>query len=206
MKRRVVSLSEGLASRYVINEASGCWVWTGATVGEGYGSFRNKRAHRLMYEQVKGAIPQGLELDHTCENPPCVNPAHLDAVTRPEHIARTMDRLGKNHLHRAAVDLRLQGYTLKEIANSLGWKNSASVKKALSCAVKKGLVEAESLPRRKTVTAADRAEMTAMYQAGMQQLAIASLYGLHQSQVSRIVRGLTSGHSKSADKLREGKR
>lgn len=70
---------------------SGCWIWTGATSG-GYGHVRLlgelKMAHRLSYEMDKGPIPLGLELDHLCRVPCCVNPAHLEPVTTAENTRR----------------------------------------------------------------------------------------------------------------------
>ena len=65
------------------NGPLGCWVWTKSTV-VGYGKFylnQSKHwAHRLSYELVRGAIPDGLHLDHLCRNTICVNPDHLDPV------------------------------------------------------------------------------------------------------------------------------
>ena len=67
--------------------------------GPGYGQFelgggsRQKRnrtyAHRFAYEQAKGAIPDGLEIDHLCRNRRCVNPDHLEAVTHQENQRRS---------------------------------------------------------------------------------------------------------------------
>jgi hypothetical protein len=45
-------------------------------------------AHRVAYELVIGQIPAGLELDHLCRNVVCVNPAHLEPVTRAENMRR----------------------------------------------------------------------------------------------------------------------
>lgn len=70
-----------------------CWIWGGRFLGE-YGRFYDKDtkimipAHRLTYEDAKGAVPDGLELDHLCFNPPCVNPDHLEAVTHYENMQR----------------------------------------------------------------------------------------------------------------------
>jgi hypothetical protein len=63
---------------------SGCWEWTGLRDKNGYGklTIKSRRpapfmAHRLAYEHVHGAIPAGMFVCHTCDNPPCCNPDHL---------------------------------------------------------------------------------------------------------------------------------
>jgi len=88
------SLAERLADKYIVDETTGCWVWTNATE-EGYGRIRvggagSKRtpAHRAMYEIVVGPIPDGLQLDHLCRNRACINPDHLDPVTLVENVLR----------------------------------------------------------------------------------------------------------------------
>lgn len=46
-------------------------------------------AHRWFYEQLVGDIPEGYEVDHLCKVTSCVNPAHLEAVTKRENVARS---------------------------------------------------------------------------------------------------------------------
>ena len=63
-----------------------CWEWTGYKNPQGYGKINTinqivKLTHRVSYEYFKGPIPEGLELDHLCRVPRCVNPDHLEAVT-----------------------------------------------------------------------------------------------------------------------------
>jgi hypothetical protein len=76
----------------VIKQSSGCWEWIGCLTSNGYGLFWDGegkiRAHRFAYEEVKGIIPDGLEIDHLCRNKICVNPNHLEVVTRTENIKR----------------------------------------------------------------------------------------------------------------------
>jgi len=70
-------------------DASGdCWEWTGNHDINGYGRLSYKLAHRLVYEALCGPVPKGLELDHLCRNPGCVNPDHLEPVTHAENMRR----------------------------------------------------------------------------------------------------------------------
>jgi hypothetical protein len=69
-----------------------CWLWTGGKTGLGYGQLgvngRAFLAHRWIYEVCNGPIPAGLELDHLCRNPGCVNPDHLEPVTHRINLLR----------------------------------------------------------------------------------------------------------------------
>jgi hypothetical protein len=74
----------------------GCWVWTGGRKKAGYGQFfvdgHKVIAHRWAYAHFVGPIPADHEVDHRCTNPPCVNPAHLEAVTLQENRRRRVER------------------------------------------------------------------------------------------------------------------
>ncbi len=75
-----------------------CWLFQGATGANGYGvvnTYEGTRlAHRVMWEAEHGPVPNGLELDHLCRVRACVNPAHLEPVSRKENVARGMWRPG----------------------------------------------------------------------------------------------------------------
>lgn len=98
-----------------VGSDSGCWIWTGVTSGSNakYGYFRagttsdqpKVPAHRWLYEQLVGAIPDGAELDHVlergCTSKLCVNPAHLEPVSHAENQRRarlTVCRSGRHDL------------------------------------------------------------------------------------------------------------
>lgn len=76
---------------------AGCWIWTGASIGEGYGAFLGTYAHRLSYQLYKGPIPEGLWVLHTCDVRCCVNPDHLYAGTRADNIG---DMINRNRFNR----------------------------------------------------------------------------------------------------------
>jgi hypothetical protein len=74
---------------------NGCWLWTAADKGDGYGYFYvgkvNGRvvlaeAHRFAYQLQHGPIPEGMPLDHVCRVHQCVNPLHLRVVTHKQNL------------------------------------------------------------------------------------------------------------------------
>jgi hypothetical protein len=80
---------------YLVDDITGCWNWNGYRRPEDDragakrlkdGSYQS--AYRYYYEQKHGAVPEGLVLDHTCRNPRCVNPAHLEPVTQRVNLER----------------------------------------------------------------------------------------------------------------------
>ena len=70
----------------------GCWIWKHSTSKGGYVWTRMNgqrgAGHRLVYELLVGPIPDGLELDHLCRVHNCLNPDHLEPVTKAENIRR----------------------------------------------------------------------------------------------------------------------
>lgn len=71
-----------------------CWLWTASKTGNGYGKIwwtaeqRLVPAHRVVYELLVGPIPDGMELDHLCRTPACVNPEHLEPVSHRINMLR----------------------------------------------------------------------------------------------------------------------
>jgi hypothetical protein len=98
-------LPERIQAKIAIVDDSPCWIWTGSVLKVGYGNVGYKGkvrlAHRVVYELLVGPIPEGMTLDHlchtadascrggrTCRHRRCVNPAHLEVVTKRVNFLR----------------------------------------------------------------------------------------------------------------------
>lgn len=68
-----------------------CWMWVGKLRKDGYGPYKR------IYVKHRGPVPEGLDLDHLCRNIQCVNPWHLEAVTRLENIRRGVGHGSETH-------------------------------------------------------------------------------------------------------------
>ena len=80
---------------------NGCWEYQGALTSRGYGNIRvdgtNYLAHRYSYIVHIGEIPKGMLVCHSCDNPPCCNPAHLWLGTQSENM-KDMVKKGRTNL------------------------------------------------------------------------------------------------------------
>lgn len=92
---------------------SGCWIWMASCRPDGYGQIWTPlvggrrsllSAHRAVYELARGEIPEGLDLDHLCRVRRCVNPLHLEPVTRAENILRGECPAARNARRRRCAD------------------------------------------------------------------------------------------------------
>lgn len=86
-----------------VNKSDGvdaCWLWTGKPHKDGYGVFGIGKklylAHRVSYEIANREIPSGLNVLHSCDNPPCCNPAHLFLGTQLDNV-RDRDQKGRGN-------------------------------------------------------------------------------------------------------------
>lgn len=83
-----------------VSKSESCWIWTSAHNVYGYGVFhlagKTVMAHRLSYEMVRGEVPLDMSVDHLCRVRDCVNPAHLEIVTRGENVLRGIGLWAQN--------------------------------------------------------------------------------------------------------------
>lgn len=85
--------------------SDGCWLWQGAKDQNGYGRFWQGpnfiASHRMAYTLAVGPIPDGMQIDHVCRTPRCVNPAHLEPAPPRLNVLRGMggagDRAARTH-------------------------------------------------------------------------------------------------------------
>lgn len=86
-------------SRVRVDDA-GCWIWTGAHLASGYGSFRwegrPQVSHRVAWTVLVGSINPERQMDHLCRVRACCNPTHLEPVTQAENLRRGEGFSGRN--------------------------------------------------------------------------------------------------------------
>ena len=84
-----------------------CHLWEGPLDADGYGRIGRDLAHRVIWTELRGPIPPGMELDHACRVRACQNVMHLELVTRSENSKR------KSWRHRVRRKACPQGHDLK---------------------------------------------------------------------------------------------
>lgn len=95
--RHTMGTPEQRFTRNITAAPSGCWEWTAGRNREQYGVFTightgRSLAHRYAWELYRGAIPEGMFVLHNCDNPPCVNPAHLRIGSHEENMRDMVER------------------------------------------------------------------------------------------------------------------
>lgn len=113
----------------LVQKGDKCWLWLGDTGRTGYGALDNAnrqhiRAHRFSWELHNGPIPDGLWVLHHCDNPPCVNPAHLFLGTPGDNVADKVakGRQPRGSAHKNALLTEEQVREIRRLRNDCGWK------------------------------------------------------------------------------------
>lgn len=113
--------------RRVTKAETGCWLFEGCLNSKGYGCVGSGKkgksvlAHRLVVIARDGAIPDPLTVDHMCEVKRCVNPDHLQVVTRGENTRLRYTR----HIPPPRVSVGA-GFTIADLMRDLGQLNSGA--------------------------------------------------------------------------------
>lgn len=93
-----VSAPDRFWSKVARGAPDDCWPWIGARERAGYGILAREerglvhKTHRLSWQMANGPIPDGLFVCHRCDNPPCVNPAHLYVGTASDNATDRASR------------------------------------------------------------------------------------------------------------------
>lgn len=194
--------AQPLHERYVVDETTGCWNFTGICTKQGYGHVSTNRrgkvitrkAHRLMYEQCVGPIPEGLTIDHLCRNPRCINPAHLEPVTATENTRRSpTTKLSKLKATELRLLYRTGCFSQLELAKAFGvsernvnlvvkgksWIADFAGNHQLTLNAKQG--------RRSRLSEKQISELVMRYRNGETQKSLAEDFGVSVPTVSRLV-------------------
>lgn len=107
-----------------VQKSNDCWEWQGARAN--YGHFwagKHMTAHRMSYELAYGSIPDGLLVLHQCDNPFCVNPAHLFLGTQADNM-RDMRNKGRHTVGTASATAKLTADQVRAIRQSYARKEA----------------------------------------------------------------------------------
>jgi hypothetical protein len=130
-------LRERFLAKIIEGAMDECWEWQGSRDHLGYGHIRRSKgesgsilAHRVSYELFNGPIPEGLDIRHRCDNPPCVNPHHLEPGTVQDNMRdmHTRGRRGRNATTRS--DAKLTDDQVREIRQR--WELGGTTQRTLA--------------------------------------------------------------------------
>ena len=197
----------GIAPRFVDDfwqqvtktHSYGCWTWEGKRDRKGYGRWKKHLAHRESWRRANGSIPDGMWILHHCDNPPCVNPAHLYPGTVIENV-RDMVTRGRNYRpplkERCTEGHMIAGENLREMVTGSGelrrycrvCDNARSALRQREARRSRGL-------RKTRLSTAEKTLITGLAASGVSRRRIAAQVGRSLSSVNAVVKeGMSNGN------------
>lgn len=118
-----MKIAERFWPKVEIKKQDDCWLWKAGHNKNGYGIFNYtgvrpgviKLAHRVAWELTQGPIPEGLDVLHRCDNPPCVNSAHLFLGTQLDNVRDMYAKHRQNNVGKRKLTLE----QIREIKKAL---------------------------------------------------------------------------------------
>lgn len=146
------TLADRFNAKWTPEPFSGCWLWIGAVVGNGYGEIYHHHvkhcvhAHRASWELHRGPIPEGLCVLHKCDTRLCVNPGHLFLGTHQDNVLdmyakkrwkKIQNTSGENN-HRAQITEALARLIKRSPLDSNELSRSLGISRFITYNIKKG--------------------------------------------------------------------
>jgi DNA-binding MarR family transcriptional regulator len=192
-----------------VQKTNGCWLWTGSLASRGYGQIKiatriSRRSHRLAWELTNGPIPRGLFVCHRCDNRRCVNPDHLFLGTNQDNMDDMKQkgrspRYGGAKSHKAKLtesdvqairaDYSTGSVTMRSLADRFGVTvtNVSDILKGHTWRDTFKPIPIRDFNAKLSLATA--AEVRSRYNEGdLSQTALANLFGVSQSAISRAIR------------------
>lgn len=183
-----------------VDKSGDCWVWTAAPDTAGYGQFRfegkNVKAHRVSFFLEHGYWPKIAR--HSCDNPPCVNPAHLLDGTYKDNLddAYLRDRRGgvKQSVVEEIRNIPMSRTIVADVAEQYRISESTA-RSILDGSVWERLPGARKIVRQKSRSKLSISDILEIKEALRtpywgQVNSLAARYGVTHSQISHIKSGL----------------
>lgn len=194
-------VEERFLDKFSIGRRDKCWPWKGC-VSRGYGYIRGERstdgskvrnilAHRFAYERALGPVPDGMFVLHYCNNPLCVNPAHLRIGTHRDNMddlkksGRAVGRPKRSTLTTKQVatarKMLAMGHTQKDVADKIG-VHRTTVQRLMGYM---GLMSISQIPRSK-LSDEERRQIIELLQKGERVARIAKQFDVDRKTIRNI--------------------